>query len=279
MAGADVSEATFAREVLERSKDVPVVVDFWAPWCGPCRTLGPTLEKVAEEGKGRWVLVKINTDENQALAQQYGIQGIPAVKAFKDGKVVAEFVGAVPEAQVRSFVAGIVPDVGSLRAKEAAVALAAGDTERARSLFDQALGADAAQPDALIFEARAAAASGNAEAARVLLARVRPGDRGSRANAIARVQFLLDAPSLESARAAIAAAPSDPAARYGLGLALAASGDDAEALEIFLGLVKRDRTWGEDAGRKAMLRVFDAVGARNPLADEYRRRLSMELYK
>jgi putative thioredoxin len=258
---------------------VPVVVDFWAPWCGPCRTLGPVLEKVAAEAKGRWVLAKINTDENQALAQSFGIQGIPAVKAFRDGKVVAEFVGAAPEPQVRAFVAGIVPDEASMRAGEAARAVAAGDSKRAEKLYKDALEQDPHQPDALIFYAKAAIARREIDAARSLVGRLRPADRVARNAEVAQLELAVDAPSLDEARAAVNRDASDPAARHALGLALAAAGDHAEALEIFLGLVKRNRTWGEDAGRKSMLLVFDAAGSRSPLSDEYRRRLSMELYK
>lgn len=275
----DVGARDFQREVIERSREVPVVVDFWAPWCGPCRTLGPILDRVAGEAAGRWVLVKVNTDENQSLAQAYGIQGIPAVKAFRDGKVVAEFVGAQPEPQVRAFVAGVVPDPATEAATRARKLAEAGDLAAAEAAWGVALAADPAHPDALIFAAERAVARGDRAAARGLLQRLRPADRPTRAAALARLAFAVEAPPLAEARAAVNAAPEDPAARFGMGAALAASGDYPEALEIFLGLVKRHRTWGEDAGRKAMLQVFDAIGGRNAVESEYRRRLSMELYK
>jgi putative thioredoxin len=261
----DVSASTFQRDVVERSRAAPVVVDFWAPWCGPCRQLGPVLEKLAAEAGGGWTLAKINTDDNQSLAAHFGISGIPAVKAFVDGKVVDEFVGARPEAQVRAWLARFVPDRAALLA--------------AKGEFEAALAEDPAQPDALLALAARAVAEGDADRARALAARIRPADRSRHAPALARLQFALEAPPLAEARAAFSADPGDPAARHSVGLALAASGAWPDALDAFLSLVRTDRSWGQDAGRKSMLAVFDALGPRHPLVDDYRRRLSMELYK
>jgi len=279
MSALDVNASDFQKQVLDRSREVPVVVDFWAPWCGPCRTLGPILDRVATEAAGRWVLVKINTDDNQSLARTYGIQGIPAVKCFRDGKVVAEFVGAQPEAQVRAFIAGIVPDPASELAGKARAAAGEGDAQAAARLYTEALRHDAQQPDALVHLAELALARGARDEARSTLGRLRPADRPRHAAALSRIGFALDAPPLAEARAAVTQHPEDPATRLAFGRALAGSGDWAEALEVFLSLVKRHRSFGDDAGRKAMLEVFDAIGVRSSLADEYRRRLSMELYK
>jgi putative thioredoxin len=275
----DVSAATFQTDVIERSASLPVVVDFWAPWCGPCRRLGPVLEKLAAEANGRWVLTKLNTDENQALAQRYQIQGIPAVKAFRDGKVVAEFVGALPEDQVVKWLSGIVPDEAEVAVRRARALLAEGKKAEAAVAYAEALRHDAGRPEALLHEAGRLADAGDGEGARARIARLRPRDRDAFASQVGALELKLDAPPLAEARAAVDQSPEDPAARYQLGLALAATGDHAEALEVFLGLVKRNRAYGDDAGRKAMLRVFDAVGPRSAIADEYRRRLAMELYR
>lgn len=275
----DVNASTFHRDVVERSRSVPVLVDFWAPWCGPCRTLGPILERLARDAGGKWELVKVNTDENQGLARQFNIQGIPAVKAFVDGKVVDEFVGALPESQIRAFLGRVVPDEVAVRVRDARAAVERGDAATAERLYREVLARDPAQPDALLFEARSALAAGDRDRARAALARIAPRDRAARASDLARVELALEAPPLEEARAAVLRSPEDPAARYALATALAGSGDAAEALEILLDLVRKHRTWGDDAARKRMLQVFDLIGIRSPLADEYRSRLAMELFK
>lgn len=275
----DVTTADFATTVLERSKTVPVVVDFWAAWCGPCRMLGPVLERLAGEGGGAWILAKVDTDANQDLARRFGIQGIPAVKAFRDGKVVAEFVGVKPEMQIRTWLGTLAPSKAEIAVRDALAAVERGDPDGARARFDAVLAEDPRQPDALLFRARDALARGDRPAAQAALATIREEDRPSRAHELGRLAFAVEAPPLGEAEAAHAAAPDDPGAIYAHANALAAAERWEEALDLFLLLVRKHRPWGDDAGRKAMLRVFDVVGIRAPLADTWRRRLSMELYK
>jgi putative thioredoxin len=298
----DVSSAQFEAEVLERSKRGPVVVDFWAPWCGPCRTLGPVLERLEAEGRkadgtgATWTLVKINTDENQALSQRFQIQGIPAVKAFVDGKVVADFVGAQPEAKVREWLNGFLPDPAALAAAAARKAAAAGDTDAAAGLYASALAHDPQNAEGLLHLAATASSEGNVEQALRHLGALRPRDRARLAAEVARIELTVGAPSLLVARqnavvGVNAVGQSGTQIRWDLARALLrevpGDYDPAEALEILLGIVKSDRGFaapgfGADAARKAMLAVFDTLlgtpGGR-VVADEFRRRLSMELYK
>lgn len=284
----DVSSAQFEAEVVQRSRSGPVIVDFWAPWCGPCRTLGPVLERLEAEsarGGAPWTLAKVNTDENAALGQRFQIQGIPAVKAFVDGRVVAEFVGAQPEAQVRAWLAGFLPDAAAVAAAGAARAEAAGDASGAAALYAEALRHDPQNPAGLLHRASTAS---SAEQAWALLARLRPRDRMAHAAAVARVELCAGAPALADARAA-SLAGGGTSARWDLARALLAAPagdrDPAEALEILFGIVRADRAFaappfGSDAARKAMLAVFDVVVAEpggRALADEFRRRLTREL--
>jgi putative thioredoxin len=162
----DVGDRDFEREVVERSRDLPVVVDLWAPWCGPCRALGPVLERLATEQAGAFVLAKVNVDEAPAVAQRLRVQSIPAVKAFRDGAVVAEFVGAQPERAVRDFLASILPSEADRLAREGERKSAAGDAPGAEAAFDAALAADARHPRALLGLARIYAASGQEPKAR-----------------------------------------------------------------------------------------------------------------
>ena len=298
----DVSSAQFEAEVLERSKRGPVVVDFWAPWCGPCRTLGPVLERLEAEGRkadgtgATWTLVKINTDENQALSQRFQIQGIPAVKAFVDGKVVADFVGAQPEAKVREWLNGFLPDPAALAAAASLKAAAAGDAAAAAGLYASALAHDPQNAEGLLHLAATASSEGNVEQALRHLGALRPRDRARLAAEVARIELTAGAPSLLVARqnavvGVNAVGQSGTQIRWDLARALLrevpGDYDPAEALEILLGIVKSDRGFaapgfGADAARKAMLAVFDTLlgtpGGR-VVADEFRRRLSMELYK
>lgn len=271
----DISESEFEVSVLQKSHTVPVVVDFWAPWCGPCRVLGPVLERLAREAQGAWILAKVNTDENQTIARKFRIQGIPAVKAFVDGEVVAEFVGAQPEGQIRKWLEGIRPDPAAELLKKAADALREGHKEQAAALYQQLPD----HPEALLFSAEEALKMGDAETARSLLGRCRSSLPSASGPRLAALELGLDAPPLSQAEADFRASPLDPQRRYNLALAMAASGKYEEGLELLLSLVREHRMWGNDLARKTMLQIFDIVGFRSPLADTWRSRLAAELYK
>lgn len=271
-----VSDATFAAAVLERSRTVPVVVDFWAPWCGPCRVLGPVIEKVAGEHGDEVVLAKLNTDENPRTATNYRIQGIPAVKAFRDGKVVAEFVGAVPETQVRAFFARLVPSAAERAAKEAQELLAR-DPAAAEARFRDAL-AKSPTPDAVVGLASILLARGDVNEASALLERA-PADR--RAKVMKHRIFLEGFAAKNDAailRDEALASPKDPRTRYRWGVMLAAAERYEEALDELLESVQLDKAFADGAARKAVLAVFDILGLESPVTRDYQRRLSMLLF-
>lgn len=273
----EVTDATFATEVLEASKSVPVVVDFWAPWCGPCRVLGPVIERVAAEHAGEVLLAKLNTDENPRVASQYRIQGIPAVKAFRNGRVASEFTGALPEPQVRAFFAKLVPTAAERAAREA-VELASQDPAAAEQRFREVLATSPNNADAIVGLAKILIARGQGAEAEGLLERA-PTDR--RAKMLQHRIFLEGFAARhagEDLEAEAAANPRDPRARYRWGLALAARGDYERALDELLESVRLDRTFAEGAARKAILAVFDLVGPDAALTREYQRRLSSVLF-
>jgi putative thioredoxin len=274
----EVTDSTFAAEVLDRSRSKPVVVDFWAPWCGPCRVLGPIIERVAGESGGEVILAKLNTDENPRTATTYGIQGIPAVKAFRDGRVVAEFAGAVPETQVRAFFAKLAPSPAERAAGEAEAMLGRGDVAGAEVRFREILTTAPGNADAIVGLGAILLRRGEASAADELLARA-PAD--GRAKALKHRIFLDNFASkhgTEDLEGAARTNPRDPRTRYRWGVMLAAREHYEEALEELIESVRLDRTFAEGAARKAVLAVFDILGLDSPLTREYQRRLSQAIF-
>ncbi|GIW86468.1 MAG: co-chaperone YbbN [Isosphaeraceae bacterium] len=276
----DVRPEEFERAVIERSREVPVVVDFWAPWCGPCRMLGPVLEKVAREYAGRFVLAKANSDTMPDIAAAFGVRGIPAVFGLRDGKVVDSFVGVIPESAIRAFVERLLPSQAERLVAEAR-ALEGTDPGAAEVRYREALESAPNDPAALTGLMRVLAGVGRIHEARKILDQLeRRGYLEPEAERV-KAEILLreagaEAGRVEEAKAAVEAAPNDLHARFRLAEALAAAGRHAEALELALDLVERDRKGvGEDA-RKLMLAVFQVLGD-SDLAREYRRKLAFLL--
>lgn len=279
----DVSSATFEAEVLDASFERPVVVDFWAPWCGPCRMLGPVLERLAASANGAWTLAKLNVDEAQDLARRYGVQGIPAVKGFRDGRVAAEFVGAQPEARVRRFLEGLLPTAADLAVKEGERLLDAGQPGAAEAAFRQALAQKADHPRALLGLGRALAEADRVAEAVETLALLPPNtpERREAAPLLARLRLAGDGEgqaAMQEAERVLHENPHDPEANLVLGQALAARGDFGGALPRLLAVVERDKAFRDGAARTAMLAIFDALGSDHPLVAEYRRKLASALY-
>ena len=274
---ADVTDATFADEVIAYSHRLPVVVDFWAPWCGPCRVLGPTLEALAGEYAGRVRLVKVNVDENPQAAARYGVRNIPAVKAFQDGAVASEFTGALPEPRVRTFFELLVPSEADHAVAVAERERALGDDGAARARLEAALAADPGHADAALALADLLAAAGGpaeAERAASLATPHLPDPRARRALgrlALAAIAAGADRADLE---ARLAAEPDDAAAHYALGGLLAHGGEWEPALEHLLATARLDRSLDGDGGRLRMLDAFAVLGDEHPLTAQYRRRLA-----
>jgi putative thioredoxin len=273
----DVHLPDFQAAVLDESRTRPVVVDFWAPWCGPCKSLKPILEKLAAEYGGKFRLAKVNADDNQALSQQYGVRGIPAVKAFVNGEMVDEFSGALPEAEVRAFLDRLIPSPADALRAQAAAARAAGDQGAALQLL-----AEASKQDPLHLGVRLDAAEimldlSEADEARRLIGSV-PDDADPRVPQLkARLQFLGAAGADEAAlRARIAADGNDLEARLALANLAIAGQHYEEGMEHLLEIVRRDRGFQDDIGRKTLLSVFNLLGG-GELVSRYRRLLASAL--
>ena len=277
----DVTDVDFEVEVLERSKQVPVVVDFWAPWCGPCRALGPLLERLAEEHAGAFVLAKVNTDENPELAAAFRVQSIPMVVGVRDGALAAQFIGALPESGVRDFLAELLPSDGERLAADGAALLAAGNTAEAEAAFRRALDVDVRAAVALVGLATILSQRGEDAAALALLDRVGLGPQRQEADRLAAAIRIRQSGVGDEAglRAKVEADPADLEARFTLAQALAASGRYDGALEHYLAIVKRDRGFRDDGARKAMLDIFELLGAGTELTDRYRSELARVLFR
>lgn len=283
----DVTTQTFVKDVIEESKRQPVLVDFWAPWCGPCKQLTPVLEKAVKAAKGKVKLVKMNIDEHPAIPGQLGIQSIPAVFAFVNGQPIDGFMGALPESQVVSFLERLTKDrIGGeaqdlLKAADAA--LVEGDTAGAADLYAQLLAEDSANVHALGGLARCYVETGALDQARQTLAMVPEAKRGESPVAAARAALELAEQAknlgpLTELEQKVAANPLDHQARFDLALALNGNGRRMEALDQLIAIVKRDRKWNDDGARKQLVQFFDAWGPTDEATVEGRKRLSLILF-
>ncbi len=255
----DVTDADFERVVVEGSKERPVVLDLWASWCGPCKTLGPILEKVAQERNGAFLLARLDVDANPMVSGALGVQSIPTVVAFRDGEPVNGFVGAYPEAEVNRFIDTLLPTEAELVTEEAIAEEESGDLEGAEQRYREALGSDPDNRDAAVGLGRILAERGEDDAALELVKPHLPHPDAERVLAIVRVHGWVDV---------------DEAGTLASAKRLAAQGRWREALDGMLGVLADDR----EAARDAMVAVFAALGDEDPLVIEYRRKLATELF-
>ena len=310
---ADVSEATFDQEVMEASMQQPVVIDFWAPWCGPCRALSPVLEKLAGEYAGKVKVVKINSDENQGLSQAFGVRSIPYVAALVGGQLAAQFMGAKPEGQVRTFFdealkafAKALPEAAQaleagaagpaappaspaqIKREEAAALAASGDLPGAVGALNAALALEPGLMQARLDLAEIELTMEQYDAARAHLEQVelKPEERDDATRLdslkarLAALEAVKDLPATAELAAALAANPGDLRARFDLAHALIAEGGFEEALEHLLEIIRTDRKWNEEGARKAMINVFNILAGNEAMSDlvlMYRRRLATAL--
>ena len=279
----DVSGPDFDRAVIAASHERPVIVDFWAPWCGPCRLLGPALERVVGSFGAQAVLAKVNVDQNPDLAARFMIRGIPAVKVFRGGKEVGGFVGALPEPEILRQLRPFLPSDADRLVAEAEQAASQGKSGAADSGYREALKHDPSHPRANLRLAEAAIRAGDLARARELLARARPdpelaGDVEAAQARIWLAERCTDSGLLDACRQRLQRDPQDLQARLYLGCCLALSGEYRAALDELLAVVRADRNFQEGAAKEAMLRIFAIAGPASDLTREYRRLLSRELY-
>ena len=284
----DSDTKRFMADVIEASRQVPVIVDFWAPWCGPCKQLTPALEKAVTQARGKVRLVKINVDENQQLAAQMRVQSIPAVFAFVNGQPVDGFMGALPESQIKQFIdrlggQGSLAEEIEAALAEAREAMTKKDLATASQIFAQVLGADPENAAALAGMARCQIETGDLEAAGATLAKVPKGKLneidvvGAKA-ALDLALNPVDLSEIDKLQKTIETKPDDFQARVDLAVALNAAGRKSEALDHLLYVIGKDRTWNEDGARKQLVKFFEAWGPKDEFTLSGRRRLSSILF-
>jgi putative thioredoxin len=283
----DTTTQAFRKDVIDESRRQPVLVDFWAPWCGPCKQLTPVLEKAVRAAKGAAKLVKMNIDEHPAVATQLGIQSIPAVIAFVNGQLADGFMGALPESQITAFLERVTKqEIGGEEKellKSADAALAAGDAAGAAELYSEVLAGDPANLPALAGLARSMVETGSIDQAKQILAQVPEAKRHDSAVAAARAAVEVAEQAAHLGPVAeleqkVAANPLDHQARFDLAIALNGDGRRQEALDQLIEIVRRDRKWNDDAARKQLVQFFEAWGPTDEHTIAGRRRLSSILF-
>ena len=278
----DVSESEFQSSVVEESKQRLVLVDFWAPWCGPCRTLSPIIEKLAQEYAGQFLLAKVNSDENQALAGEFGVRGIPNVKAFYDGEMIDEFTGAMPEGMVRQFIDRLLPSAAEKQRQAAMEAFRTGQAERALADLEEAQELEPGNDAIRMDRTEVLLALDRAQEAASLLDELRPvSAMDPRVEHLrAKLTFAGSkgaSEDLGTLEARVSSNPKDLDARLTLAKRYVADKQFEPALKHLLEIIRADRTFGDDAGRKTMLAIFELLGSDHQLTGQYRRLLAAAL--